>query len=138
MRTQANWARIVVVIFTLAVFYASVCSTSCAAGFCPNQQEQSSSHDCEQSTQHHSHHSGNQSPEKPDCAKHLHPSLFLVKAGDLQQSKLTITGDLSGSDLVTSPDASLALTMSVANTVDLAPPIRPGIPLYEQISVLRI
>src|SRR5579871_299100 len=48
MRSKAHWARIVVTIFTVAMFYASVCSASCAIGVCPDKAPQTSGHDCDQ------------------------------------------------------------------------------------------
>ena len=135
---QTGWARIVVATLTLAVFYASICSTSCAVGFCPNQQEPSSSHDCEQSTKHHSDHSGNPSPANPDCSKHLHPSLFLIRAGDSQQFPLGITGHLAGSSFNAPSYHRLAVTITTAHAFDSGPPIRESTPLYQRVSVLRV
>ena len=138
MGKQANWARIVVAIFTMAVFYASVCSTTCAIGVCPNQVQQTAGHDCDQTPSHHSHQSGHQAPESPDCSQHEHPGLFLAKAGNLSQFQLTVVTHLSASTAAISFGHSLAASMADTEASDLAPPLRSNGPLYQQISVLRI
>ena len=136
MRRNANWARIVVAIFTMAVFYGSVCSTTCAIGFCPNQAQQMPAHDCESTSSHHSHHSSHPAPAKPDCSEHRHPGLFLAKSGNLSPFALS-TYNLNA---VTAVESGLDLIPSTysAEGSDLAPPLRSIRPLYQKISVLRI
>ena len=138
MRRNADWARIVVAIFTMAMFYASVCSTTCAIGFCPNQVQQTAGHECEQTPAHHSHHSEHQTPENPDCSQHQHPGLFLAKSGNLSQFQLSVGGHLNASAAPVSAGHGLTLNMTSAEASDLAPPPTPNSPLYQQISVLRI
>jgi hypothetical protein len=131
-------AGIVVVIFTVAMFCASVCSTACAMGICPNQEQHSDFHDCDHSSSHHSQSSHNHSPQKPDCSKHEHPGLFVVQAATLSQFQLSITGHLSTSELPASSLHDLTVSMTASGASDLAPPPTLKIPLYQQISVLRI
>lgn len=141
MRTKASWARMVVAIFTVAMFYASVCSTTCAIGVCPNQVQQTASHDCDQASPHHSRHSdqpGHQAPENPDCSQHGHPGSFLAKSSELSQIQLSVVGHLDASASAVSPGRSVVASLTIAEASDLAPPLRSNTPLYQQISVLRI
>ena len=138
MRRNANWARIVVAIFTMAVFYASVCSTACATGVCPNQVQQTSGHDCEQTPSHHSHQSGHHTPGNSDCSQHQHPNLFLGKSGNLAQFQLTTASHLNVSFTAVNSGLDLILSTHSAEATDLAPPFRSNSPLYQKISVLRI
>lgn len=77
-------AQTVVAIFIVAMFYASVCSATCALGRCPNKVQHSDHHDCD----HHSSGSSSHGPQKPDCSKHGHPSLSVVKADGVRQFHL--------------------------------------------------
>ncbi len=138
MRVRANWARMVVAIFTVAVFYASVCSTTCAIGVCPNQVQQAAGHDCEHTSSHHSDPSGHQAPEKPDCSRHGHPGSFLAKSGELSQIQLNVVGHVNASATAVCSGDSLTASLPAAAGSDLAPPLRSNLPLYQQISVLRI
>jgi hypothetical protein len=128
----------IVAIFTLAVFYASVCSTTCAIGVCPNQVQQTAGHDCDQTSSHHSHRSGHQAPEKPDCSRHGHPGSFLVKSGELSKIQLSVVGHLNASAAAVCSGDSLTASLPAMDGSDLAPPLRSNPPLYQQISVLRI
>lgn len=138
MRRNADWTRNVVAIFTMAMFYASVCSTTCAIGFCPNQVQQTAGHDCDQTPSHHSHQSGHPTPASPDCSQHEHPGLFLVKSGNLSPLQLSVVGHLSASTAAISSGHGLAASMADTEASDLALPLRSNSPLYQQISVLRI
>ena len=138
MQRNADWARIVVAIFTMAMFYASVCSTTCAIGFCPNQVQQTAGHDCDQTPSHHSHQSGHQAPANPDCSQHQHPGPFLAKSGDLAQFRLSVASHLNVSAATISARHDLVLSMTDAEASDHASPPRLDSPHYQQISVLRI
>jgi hypothetical protein len=138
MRTKANWARVVVAIFTMAVFYASVCSTTCAIGFCPNQVQQTAGHDCDQKPSHHSDQSGHHSQDTPDCSEHQHPGLFVTKSGDILQFQLNVVDHLSASAAALSRVHGLPAIFTRPAASEHAPPIVSSVPLYEQISVLRI
>ena len=135
MRTKANWARRVVAIFMVTFVYSFACSTTCAVGFCPNQAEQRSSHDCEPTSNHQSHHS---STPAPDCSKHAHPTSLFVKSAELSKVQLVV----SDHTRATAGLASLPVRSSANSTgspaSDLAPPFGSSTPLYQQVSVLRI
>lgn len=138
MNRNASWARIVVAIFTMAVFYASVCATTCSIGFCPEQAQQTAGHDCENAASHHSAPSG-KAPANSDCTPHQHPGPFLAKSGELRQFQLSLASQLDASAItVTNVHDELVLSMAEAGASDLAPPIESSSPLYQKISVLRI
>lgn len=134
MRTKANWARMVVANFTMAVFYASVCSTTCAIGFCPNQVHQTAGHDCEQTPDQSKH----QTPDNPDCPEHQHPGSFVTKSVNFSQFQLNVVDHLKPSDSTFPPVHGLPATFTDPAASEHAPPIVSTVPLYEQISVLRI
>lgn len=138
MRIKANWAKTVVAIFTMAVFYASVCSTTCAVGVCPNQVQQKAGHDCEQMPSHHSDQSRHQAPDNPDCSQHEHPGFFLAKSGELSQIQLSPVGHLNASAMAIPAVHGLVASLTPAKASDHVPPLASSIPLYQQISVLRI
>lgn len=128
--------RIVVAIFTMAMVYASFCSTTCAVGVCPNQEQQSSSHDCDHPSPNHSSSPRHQGPGKPDCSVHHHPAVNLVKAEGLPRFRPTNTGQIALNKLLYKllPDSSAPI-LNASSLSDLAPPKDP---LYQRISVLRI
>jgi hypothetical protein len=138
MRRKANWTRIVLAVFAMAVFYASVCSASCAVGVCPNQVQQTASHDCDQMPSHHSAPSGHETPDTPDCSKHQHPGLFVMKSGDVSQFQLSAVDHLNVSATAFSPVCGLTALLTQAEASEHGPPLVSSVPLYEQISVLRI
>ena len=135
MAINANRARIVVALFTMAMFYASACTTICAVGSCPNQAQQTSSHDCESSP---SHHSSDPAPNKPDCSSHAHPSVLFLKSGDVSPFQLSVSGGVSLAAMLASSADRLAANSINSQESNLAPPFAPNVPLYQQISVLRI
>lgn len=136
MRVKASLARTVAAIFTMAVFYASVCTAACAAGFCPYQTQQTSSHACDSATPHDAHHSGK--PDKPDCSKHAHPSPFFVKSAGIAGVDRTVSTYASAAVLLALPRYLSAPGLTASDGSDLAPPPVSSTPLYHQISVLRI
>jgi hypothetical protein len=137
MKRNANWARIVVAIFTMAVFYASMCATTCSIGFCPNQVQQTAGHDCEQAGTHRSAPAG-QAPANGDCSPHQHPGPFLAKSAELPQFQLSAATKLDVSAITVSEAHELVLNVADADASDLAPPIKSGSSLRKSISVLRI
>jgi hypothetical protein len=116
MKRNAKWARIVVAIFTMAVFYASICATTCSIGFCPDQAQQTTGHDCEQASTHHSAPAGHELP----------------------QFQLSVASQLDVSAITVSEAHELLLNVADAGPSDLAPPIKSSSSLYKSISVLRI
>jgi hypothetical protein len=136
---KANWARMIVAIFTMAMFYASACSASCAVGVCPEQTHRTAGHDCDQVPSHHSDSSGHQAPDKPDCSQHQHPELFVAKSGsDLAQLQLSVVDHLNASAGALSPVHGLSAIFTRGVTSEHAPPPASAVPLYDRISVLRI
>jgi hypothetical protein len=136
MKRNANWARIVAAIFMMAVFYASICATTCSIGFCPDQLQQTSGHDCEQAGTHHSAPYGHEPAN--DCSPHQHPGPFLAKSAELSQFQLSLASRLDVSAITVSEAHALVLNVDDAAASDLAPPIKSSGTLYKSISVLRI
>jgi hypothetical protein len=120
----------------MAVFYASVCTTACAIGVCPDQTHQTSGHDCESAASHHSHQSS--TPGKPDCSKHAHPSPLFLKSAGVPKIDLSVSSYLNLAVAVASPRTLSIAKLNASDGSDLAPPLGRGVPLYHQISVLRI
>ena len=137
MRSQAHWARAIGAIFTIAMFYASGCSASCAIGVCPDQVQQTASHDCDQMPSHHTGQSGHKVPESPDCSRHQHPNMLLAKSGEIAKVQLSVVGHLSATSVFL-PHHDLTTSLLHVEASDLAPPLGTNLPLYQQISVLRI
>ena len=127
----------VMVFFTVAMFYSSVCSASCATGVCPDKVQQTSSHDCEQMPAHHAGQSGHPAPESPDCSRHHHPNLLFTKSGEIAKVQLSTLDHLSAAMAVIS-EIDLAAILIHSEASDLAPPLASSVPLYQHISVLRI
>ena len=76
-------AKIVAVMFALAMLYGSVCSVSCVAGVCPNLERYSESHDCDQPSHHHSQGHDSDGQHSPDCRQHAHPADFALNASGI-------------------------------------------------------
>ena len=138
MKRNPKWARIIVAIFTMAVLYVSLCSTTCAIGFCPYQAQHFPAHDCDQAPSHHSHQPGHQTPDHPDCFQHQHPGSFLANSGNPAQFQLSVANNPNVAVTDFSARHGLTVTMTDSQASDLAPPLRSNSPLYQQISVLRI
>lgn len=138
MSTKANLVRMVVAIFTMAVFYASVCSTTCAIGFCPNQVQHTAGHACDQRRSHHSDQSKHQTPDNPDCSQHQHPGLFITKSGDLAQFQFSIMDHPNVLAASFFSLHSLVMGFTHLEASDHTPPPASSVPLYQQISILRI
>lgn len=137
MRSRAHWAPAIAAVFTIAMFYASVCSASCAIGVCPDTVQQTSSHDCEQMPAHHAGQSGHKAPESPDCLRHQHPNMLLAKSGEIAKVQLSVVGHLFAT-AVFLPHHDFTASLIHVEASDLAPPLGTNLPLYQQISVLRI
>jgi hypothetical protein len=137
MKRNANWARIVVAIFAMAVFYASICATTCSIGFCPDQVQQTTGHDCEQAGTHRSTPAGH-APANSDCSPHQHPGPFLAKSAELPQFQLSLASQLDLSAIKVSEAHALVLNVGDAAASDLARPIKSSSDLYKSICVLRI
>jgi hypothetical protein len=138
-KIKANLARSIAAVFTVVMLYASVCSSSCAIGVCPEQTRRTAGHDCDQMPSHHSNSSGEQTPDTPDCSQHQHPELFVAKsAADLPQFQLSVADHLTVSVGAFSPMHGLSMIFTRDVTSEHAPPVVFSGPLYDRISVLRI
>ena len=132
MKMRTNWARMTVAVFTMAMFYASVCSSSCAVGVCPKQTQQTSGQDCDHTHSHHSGSSRHSSPDKHDCLQHQHPELFVAKSGgDLPQFQLSVVDHLNSSAVAFSPVHGFSTIFTRDVTSEYAPPPASGVPLYD-------
>lgn len=139
MKMKANWARLLVAIFTMAMFYASVCSANCAAGPCPEQTRRTAGRDCDQMPSHHSGPSGHQTPDRPECSLHQHPELFAAKSGsDLLRFRLSIADHRNASAAAFPPVHGLSAVFTRDVSSEHAPPPASAVRLYDRISVLRI
>jgi hypothetical protein len=136
MKRNASWVRIIVALFTMAVFYAAVCSTTCSIGFCPSQVRQTAGHDCEQAGTHRSAPGGHE--PAGDCSPHQHPGPFLAKSAELPQFRLNLASHLDISVITVSEAYELVLNVADADASDLAPPVKSSTDRYKNISVLRI
>ena len=130
--------RLVVLIFTVAMIYASFCSTTCGFGVCPYQEGRSSSHDCDHPSSSHSSGSHHHGPKERDCSDHHHPSVNLVKADGLPQFESTKADDVLITQFVSNLSDGASLSFNVSSFFDLGSPPTPRNPLYQRISVLRI
>jgi hypothetical protein len=139
MGKKAYQARLIIAVFTVAMFYASVCSASCGVGVCLEQTHRTAGHDCGQMPSHHSVPSGHQAPDKPDCSQHQHPELFVLKSGgQLPQFQLNIAHHLPAA--ATNFSALHGLTAVLVRTApsEHAPPNIFSSSLYDRNSVLRL
>ena len=136
MKRNASWPRIVVVIFTMAVFHASICATTCSIGFCPDHVQQPTGHDCERGDTHHSAPTGHEPAS--DCSPHQHPGPFLAKSAELPQFQLSLASRHDVSGITVREAHALVLNVDDAALSDLAPPFKSSGDLYKSISVLRI
>lgn len=130
--------RLVAAIFTVAMLYASFCSTTCAFGVCPYQGQESSSHDCDHPLSSHSSGSHHHGPKERDCSNHHHPCVNLVKADGLPQFEPTKADDIRIAQLLSNLSDGDSLSLSVSSFFDLGSLPIPREPLYQYISVLRI
>jgi hypothetical protein len=130
-------AKIVTLMFALAMLYGSICSVSCVAGVCPNLEQYSESHDCDQPSHHHSHGPHNHGQHDRDCKQHAHPPDFALKA-----SGIALFQDQSATVLHAAMAIALSnqlpITQDILQKSHRRPPGVPKDTLDEQVSVLRI
>jgi len=130
-------AKIVTLMFALAMLYGSVCSASCAAGVCPNLEHYPESHDCDQPAQHHSHGQNGQDQRDPNCKQHAHtPDFALNVSGITPFRDQSVTAFHSA--MLSALSNSLSATQDVLQRSDRRPPGFPKNTLQNQISVLRV
>lgn len=131
-------AKIVVVLFAVAMVYGSLCSSLCAAGVCPNLEHYSEGHDCDQPSHHHSHGSHNDSQHDPDCKQHAHPPSFALRASGIAPFQDHSTTLLHPAAVLESVTDSLAITQDILQQSHRRPPDISKNSLHQQTSVLRI
>jgi hypothetical protein len=124
--------RIVAAMFTVAMIYASVCSTTCAFGACAAAMQQAPGHECEHSSGSH-----RPAPQSPDCGKHLHPQLNVVKANNFSLPGLTWEVAQTAADGGILDLHSPAASLNCLHSSDLAPPALNN-SLLQRISILRV
>ena len=136
MGSGAARVKLMAVIFTAAMFYASLCSTACAAGFCPMLGSDADADQCHhQASSHPGSHHG--MPEHSNCSAHGHPTSFVNTAGPTQ-FQFAITAYIGAGIFTAQLPGSIIPRSHALWGADLAPPTIPKNPLYQQISVLRI
>jgi len=128
----------VAAIFTVAMLYASVCSTTCAMGACPVEVQHSDGDDCDHSSSSRSEGSGHHGSENSDCSAHNHPSVFLEKAASASKFQLSTTGHVNVYELLVHAAREMTVGSAVLEIAGLDPPVTSKNPLYQKISVLRI
>jgi hypothetical protein len=131
-------AKIVTVMFALAMLYGSVCSSLCATGVCPNLEHNSEGHDCDQPSHHHSHGSHNDGQEDHDCKQHAHPPGFALRASGIAPFQDTSATLLDAAAVLASVTDSLAITQDILQQSHRRPPDISKDSLHQQASVLRI
>jgi hypothetical protein len=131
-------ARLVVAVFTLAMIYASFCSTACAIGACPNLARHSESRDCDHSSSGHSQNSHHHGPENSKCAEHGHPGTFALMGAGIAQFQFTSADRVNAAAPLILSFGTPAFALSGSWISDLAPPPNLNTPVYQQSSVLRI
>lgn len=125
-------------VFAVAMLYTSFCSTTCAPGFCPDQAQQSASHDCDMPSNHPADGSHDHGQDKPNCSAHRHPSVNIVKADGLLQHQWTDLSRTVDAQPNSNRWEASALALDDFWLSDLAPPTTLSGPLYYRTFILRI
>ena len=131
-------ARTLAAVFTVAMLYASVCSTACAMGACPAEVQYSGGHGCGQSSSSRSEGFPHHGSENPDCSVHNHLSVFFEKAAGAPQFQPSSTGHVNLYELLVLDPRETAVSLTALEITGLGPPVTLKNPLYQQISILRI
>jgi hypothetical protein len=131
-------ASAVITAFAVAVLYASVCSTMCAAGVCPYELDHAASDACDQMPMGHSGCPQKRAPADQDCSLHHHPNYNMVEANGLPPVQLTSVGHLNSNDFQVNSTHLMAFGLAAFSFSDPAPPPLLRSPLHQRISVLRI
>lgn len=132
-------AGTLILVFAVSVSYASVCSTLCAAGICPNELQHSSDPDgCDQMPMGHSHSPQNHATHHHDCVMHHHPSTNIVKAGNAPDFQLARQSHRGANDLLSGSAQLFTVNPTSLSPSGLAPPLLLSSPVNSRIAVLRI
>ncbi len=130
-------AQIIIVVFTIGVFYASFCTTACAVEGCPTLAQHAANHDCDHPDPQHSKSSHNHEPGNSDCHAHGHPSFAFQSSTGVQLHLGAISHCHVELLFLDSRDVA-AVSLDPVWGSGLAPPLSPYNPTYQQFSVLRI
>ncbi len=128
--------KFVAAMFVVAMFYGSVCAAACAAGFCPLLGHGGDADQCHhQTSSHPGSHDG--LPDHSGCATHGHPTSFVTAAGPTQ-FQFAIVAHVGAPLFLVQSSGSVVSWSQGPWGSDLAPPVVPKNPLYQQMSALRI
>jgi len=127
-------AKIVIVLFAVAMVYGSVCSAMCVAGFCPNL-ERHAGHDCDESSHHHPHGHGQHGP---DCTQHAHPPDFAVKTSGIAPFQDHAATLLAAAAVLEAFSTPLAINQDVLRLSHRRPLDISNDNLSQRAAVLRI
>jgi hypothetical protein len=138
MRLGTANERILAAVFAAAIFYASVCSTMCTAGVCPNGLQHSTPTDnCDQMPISHSHGPQKNAPDDRDCTMHHYPTVNIVRADNRAKLQLTSAGYISSHGIfIDSTQAVASIPTAFLFSGQASPTLRSSPP--QQISPLRI
>jgi hypothetical protein len=127
-------AQIVIVMFALAMVYGSICSASCVAGDCPNLEQYSEGHNCDQ----HSQGPHDHGQHGPACKQHGHPPDFVLKGSGIAPLQDQGASGLRAGAVLASLTASLTITQDILRESYRRPPGVFKNTLHQQVSILRI
>jgi hypothetical protein len=131
-------AKILIVLFGLAMLYGSICSATCVAGVCPNLERYSESHDCDQTSHQHSHGQNDQGQHGPDCKQHAHPPDFALKGSGMAAFQDESATALHAAAAIASLSNPSPVTQDILQEFHRTPPGVSKNTLHEQVFVLRI
>ncbi|MFZ3218225.1 MAG: hypothetical protein WA192_19410 [Candidatus Acidiferrales bacterium] len=134
----ATRGPIVVAILSLALLFASVCSTTCAMGYAPGAAQPAGNHGCEHALPESSGGSHHPAPEKQRCFGHHHSTFDALKGNGLSQFQLRSEGHALGGYLSGTVASAGVFDLALSSASDLAPPSPATNPFRAKISVLRI
>lgn len=137
MMTSGTTRVLLAAIFTAAMFYASLCSTACAAGFCPLLGRDSDTHECHHQASSHPGSSHQSLPERSNCSAHGHPNVFVNAVGFSQYRPTSVSYNYANSFIARLTSSAVAGQETLWGA-DLAPPQTAKNLLYRQVCVLRI
>jgi hypothetical protein len=131
-------AKIVIVVFGLAMVYGSICSAVCVAGVCPNLEHYSESHSCDQPSHPHSHGQHDHGQHGPDCKQHAHPPDFALKASGIAPFEDQSASVRHAAAVIAPLSNASPITQDILEESHRRPLGVPKNTLHEQVSVLRI
>jgi hypothetical protein len=138
VKKMSKWTQALAAIFAVAILHGSFCGTICSAGFCGQISQPTAGHECQPSGSNHSHHSGAPGQQNQECSSHAHPEALALKPVPAPNVHLRASGHDQTAAIkavlyvsrMTRPDGIAGL--------DHGPRRPPGMPLFQQNSLLRI